>query len=253
MEKLMKNLTILALAVLAIALPIHAQQHAVLATTLSAAITSTATRFNVASATGINAPTLSAPAQAGTALYVVDIGQTRGELMMVTAISSTSVTVSRTQSRAVSHASGAMVLVATAANWFSTVDPLGSCVTATVYASPYVNTSNGNQWICSSKTLTWVPYWGTPNQNPQLQTATATASVAGATAIIGPLVEISGTEAITSFTMSTGWNGQGFCIQPTAAFTTVAGNNIAEASTADANQTLCYVWNAVNSNFSASY
>ncbi len=84
-------------------------------------------------------------------------------------------------------------------------------------------------------------------------TATATASVAGATAIAGPLVEIDGTEAITSFTMSTGWNKQGFCIQPAAAFTTVAGNNIAEASTADANQTLCYVWNDRAAAFTSSY
>ncbi len=177
--------------------------------------------------------------------------QTMGERVHVTAVSSTTISITRFN-RPSAHASGAMVLVATKANWFQTVDPQGSCVTAQTYVTPYVNINNGTQWLCSATTLTWVPSWGNP-LDKQLITSTATASVAGATAIVAPLVEISGTEAITSFTMPTGWNGQGFCVLPTAAFTTVAGNNIAEATTADANQTLCFVWNARAAAFAASY
>lgn len=245
----MKTIKALAITFL-LALTAFAQQNTILQTSASAAMTATQTFVTVASATGINAPTNTVP---GSMLFIQDIGQTMGEAVNVTSVSGTRIGIARTQSRAVAHASGAMVLVATSPNWFYTVDPTGSCVTAQTYATPYVNISNGNQWKCSSKTLTWVPHWGTPTTSWQVTTATATASVAGATAIVGPLVEISGTNAITSFTMSTGWNGEGFCVQPTGAFTTVAGNNIAEASTADANQTLCYVWNAVNSNFTASY
>lgn len=247
----MKNLFRIAILGL-VALSAFGQQNTILQTSLSAAITATQTKFAVASATGINAPSF-ANGTAGSALFIQDRGQTMGELVTVTGISGTTVTVSRTQSRATAHTSAAMVLVATAANWFYTVDPQGSCVTAQTYATPYVNTTNGNQWFCSSKTLSWVPGWGNYSAPPQMLTATATASVGGATAIAGPLLQISGTNAITSFTMSTGWNGQGFCVNPTAAFTTVAGNNIGEASTADANQTLCFSWDAVNANFSASY
>jgi len=226
-----------------------AQLNTVLQTSLSAAITPTQTQFAIASATGVVAPSA---VVAGSALYIVDIGQTKGELVNVQAITGTTVTVRRAQ-RASGHISGARVLVATAANWFYSVDPQGNCVTASTYANPYVNVVNGNQWKCSTQTLTWVPHWGNTAGSPQLLSGTATASVGGATAIAGPLVEISGTAAITSFTMSTGWNGQGFCVYPTGAFTTVAGNNIAEASTADADQILCFVYNARADTFSSSY
>jgi len=245
----MKTINVIAIGLL-LSLSAYGQQNTILQTSLSAAVTAQATQIRVASASGINAPSFSS-GLAGSALWVVDPGQTMGELMRVSAVSGTTISVTRSN-KVTAHASGAMVLVATNANWFQTVDAQGSCVLAQTYVTPWVNTNNGNQWKCSTQTLTWVPSWGTPG-DPQLLTGTATASVAGATAIAGPLVEISGTEAITSFTMSTGWNGQSFCVQPTAAFTTVAGNNIAEASTADANQTLCFTWNARAAAFSASY
>lgn len=244
--KIMRTITILGLLVASA----FGQQNTIRQTSLSAAITATATRITVASATGISAPTISS---AGSALYIVDIGQTMGELVSVTAVSGTTISVSRIQGRATGHISGAMVLVATAPNWFYTIDPQGSCVLAQTYATPYVNTSTGSQWLCSTKTLSWTASWGNTTGSPQALTATATASVAGATAIAGPFVEISGTNAITSFTMSTGWNGQGFCVYPTAAFTTTATNNISEATTADADQILCYVYNANSAKFSPSY
>lgn len=244
---------LLAIALLA-TFSVAAQQHSIVQTSLSAAITSTQTKFNVASATGINAPSF-ASGTAGSSLYVVDIGQTFGELMQVTGISSTTVTVSRTTGPGTAHASGAMVLVATAPNWFFTTNPSGTCTTATVYSSPYVNVATGQKWICSAKTGTWTPSWGNLSSLPQVLSATATASAAGATAIAGPLLEISGTNAITSFTMSTGWNGEGFCVFPTGAFTGTATNNIAKAFTAVANRTLCFTYdaNASTAGFSPSY
>ncbi|HEY1340985.1 MAG TPA: hypothetical protein VGF59_25915 [Bryobacteraceae bacterium] len=227
-----------------------AQLNSIVQTSLSAAITSSQTSFNVASATGINAPTTTVP---GSVLYVVDPGQKQGEAMPVVAVSSTTITVRRTNGRAVAHASGSMVLVATSPNWFYSVDPQGTCTAASVYVSPYINITNGNQWLCSSKTGTWTAGWGNNIGTPAVLSATATASVAGATAIAGPIVEISGTNAITAFTMSTGWNGQGFCVNPTAAFTTTATSNIAKASTGVASKALCYTYDAQLAAFAPSY
>ncbi len=242
----LKKLTILGL----LAVSAFAQQNTVLQTSLSSAMTATTTRLVVAANTGISAPTIST---AGSSLYIVDIGQTSGELVQVTAVSSTTISVSRFQGRATAHASGAMVLVATAPNWFQTVDPQGTCTLAQTFVTPYVNVSNGNQWKCSSKTGTWTASWGTAGGSPQVLSATATASQAGATAIAGPYLEISGTNAITSFTMSTGWNGQGFCAYPTAAWTITATNNIAKAATAVADRTICFSYDANSSKFSPSY
>ncbi len=245
----MKNITRIALAALILSVSAFAQVNTIVRTTLSAAVTASATTIRVASATGINGGSVS---QAGSALYITDIGQTAGELVQVISVSGTTLTVRRA-AKVSAHVNGALVLVATNANWFNSVDPQGSCITASAYTDIWLNVVSGDKWKCSSQTLSWVPFWGNHQNDAQLLTATATASVAGATAIIGPLVEISGTEAITSFTMSNGWNGEGFCVLPTAAFTTVAGNNIAEATTADANQTLCFVWNARAAAFAASY
>jgi hypothetical protein len=243
------NIKHIMLTIVLVATAALGQINSVLTTTTTAAMTQTQTTVTVSSATGIVAPSTSA---AGSALYIVDIGNPTGELVNVTAVSGTTISINRASSRAKPHVSGAMVLVATAPNWFNTTDPYGSCTTATVYASPWVNTLTGRQWLCSSKTLSWVPGWNN-SYNKQVITATATASVAGATAISAPLVHISGTNAITSFTMGTGWNGDGFCVVPDGAFTGTATNNIGKAFTAVASRTLCFTWDAVNSSFTPSY
>ncbi len=236
----MKNLTKLSILFALSSVLAFGQLNSLVQTSLSAAITAKQTTFAVAAATGINGASASVP---GSALYIVDPGQIRGELVNVISISSTTVTVRRAD-KATPHVSSAMVLVATAPNWFYSVDPVGSCVTASVYASPYLNVTNGAQWLCSAKTLSWVPGWGNPYGSPAVLSGTATASVAGATAVAGPLIEISGTNAITSFTMSVGWNGNPFCVVPTGAYTTTATNNIAKASTGVSKVQQCWVWDA---------
>lgn len=140
------------LAVLSI-VSAFAQLNSIVYTTTSAAITSTQSCFAVASATGISAPTTTAP---GTTLYIVDTGQTNGEKMVVNSISSTTVCVDRTRGGgAYAHASGAQVL-AGSANWFYSVDPKGSCTLASTYSAPYYNTVTGQEWVCSAITGTWV-------------------------------------------------------------------------------------------------
>lgn len=147
-----KNLSILALLVSGSA---FAQLNTLVQTSLSAAITATQTSFAVASATGINAPSSTVP---GSDLYIADLGQAKGELVTVTSLSSTVVSVRRGAkgTKATAHISGAMVLVATAPNWFNSTDPMGSCVTASTYVTPYLNVVNGQQWVCSPITLSWV-------------------------------------------------------------------------------------------------
>ncbi len=227
-----------------------AQQNTLVQTSLSAAITAQVTQIRVAANTGINAPNFN-NGQAGSLLFVQDLGQTLGEVMQVTGVSGTTISVSRTGTVR-SHRSGATVLVATNANWFYSVDPVGSCVTAQTYVSPWLNITSGSQWKCSAQTLAWEPSWGAPGTS-HLLSGTATASVAGATAIVGPRVEISGSNAITSFTMSVGWNGQDFCVYPTGAFTVTATNNISKAATAVADRELCFYYNARLAAFSPSY
>lgn len=239
-------------ALLGLSLSADAAINTILKTTLSANITQTQTCFNVASATGITAGSFN-DGTVGSNLYIADLGQ-KGEVVTVQRLTGTQVCVLRAD-RATRHNSGAMVLVATAPNWFQYVDPQGAVTSCSnVFVSPWVNVTSGAMFECSSKTLSWVPYWGTAtSETAQVLSATATASVAGATAITGPFSEISGTEAITSFTMSTGWNGQGFCVYPTAAFTGTATNNIAKAFTAVADRVLCFAYNANSSKFSPSY
>lgn len=255
----MKTLRTLALLGLFTAIAAFGQLNTLVQTSLNGAITQTQNYIVVNSATGIVAPSNGV---AGSSIWVQDIGQAMGELMTTQSISGTTITVARTGSRAKPHLNAAMVLIATAPNWFQTADPRGSCVTASTYVTPWLNINNGLQWICSAKTLAWIPGWGNRITSPQINGASAIASVGGTTAVDGPLLHISGTNAITAFLPGIGWNGNGFCVIPDGAFTTTTGGTtvattrviaIAIASTAVANKTLCFTYDFTNSKFTASY
>lgn len=226
-----KNFLILALLVSASA---FAQQNTLVQTSLSAAVTANQTFVVVASATGINAPSSGVP---GSALYIVDFGQTKGELAQVISVTSTTIGLRRSGA-AKAHASGSMVLVATSPNWFASSDPMGSCTTATTFATPYLNTVTGNQWLCSTITLTWVPGFG--NYNAPVAATAAVASAAGLVTPSGPLMHFTGALAITGFNIPVGYNGGPICIVPDGAFTTTTANNIALASTGVVSKALCY-------------
>jgi len=158
-----KNLfSILILAALMAALS-FAQQNTVLRTTLSAAATSTDRTVTVASATGISV---------GSALYIVESGQVKGELSRVTSVTGTIIGLSRVQ-RSPAHASGAQVLVATTASWFQTTDPIGSCTTASSFVTPWVNTVSGRISTCDAVTGTWVAYYDRVFFVPPTQCTTA--------------------------------------------------------------------------------
>ena len=247
--KTMKNTLKYLIAVFALLLaPIaYAQQNTLTGTTLGAAVTSSATLVQVASTTGM---AVTSNSGYNTQIYV------DGELMTVLNINGLVLTVARGQAGtgSHSHASGAVVYAGRPA-WFYSTDPkAGSCVLANVVVTPWINVTTGNQWICPSVTLQWAPGFGNPG-NSALPPGVSllVASVGGATAISGPLFHISGTNAITSFTVPVGGVGQNFAVIPDAAFTIVAGNNIAASSTAIANKTMYFVWDDTNSKYVPSY
>jgi hypothetical protein len=171
-------------------------------TTLSAAMTSSATQLVVASATYISAPTGGFKQK----IYVIDPGSAKGELMTVEAVSGTTVTVSRLDEFKSDHASGSYVLIANVdptVPGFATMDPTpGSSPTATV---PWVNVTTGAQWLYSSVLKRWVPGFNNPNPKaPTVAVASANAPITPS----GPLCHISGTTGpITGITRPVGFTG----------------------------------------------
>jgi len=232
--------------------PAFAQQHTLTQTSTSAAIAATDSVIPVSSATGINAPN-TATGEPGSMLFVQDPGDARGEAMRVVSISGTNITVTRnglSGSKAVAHVSGSMVLIGEP-NWFYSTDPDGACTASATLVTPYVNVQNGRQWLCSTVTLSWVP--GFQNTDAPAQPTTAVASVAGATLPSGPLFHVTGTNAITSWSIPVGQVSGGFCIIPDAAYTTTATNNIALATTGVVSKVQCWTFDAKTAKFYPSY
>jgi hypothetical protein len=270
---------LVALVVLLFPLIGQAQQNLLVQTTLSAAIpapTQTASPpapyaiVQVASATGIVGYQLNQTSTINTQNFWV-IYVDREEMGVVQA-SGTTLQVIRgyNSTVATSHASGAMVLYGKAA-WFYNYDPgavlsqggpgvAGGlvCTVAGQYAFPWLNVRNGAMWACSPTSLTYVPWFGNSNNPTQSIDFGTSAASTGAQAIIAPLFRLSGTNAITSFTIPVGFNatavgGGQFCIVPTGAFTWTLTNNIADAGTAVVGKTLCFTWDAGTAKFSSSY
>lgn len=224
----MKTFNIITLAIVS-ALGCLAQQNTMPATTLSASMTAGQTCFNVASATGINAPAQNVPASQ---LYIIDYGQSMGDLRQVTTVTSTRICTRIQAGKAPAHSSGAIVLVATSPNWFYSTNPQGTCTTANTLVTPYVNTATGQQWLCSSVTSRWVPGWG--NMSAPQDVTAAVASVAGATTLSGPFFHMTGTNAVTGFTLPVGFTGGCVTIVADAIWTWTAAGNILTAGTTTA-------------------
>ena len=169
------------------------------------------------------------------------------------------------------HASGAMVLIGTVSPQFGgfsgsggfqqTDPPLGGvCNLANTGYTPWVNVITGAQWQCTSTNGTpanngvWTPSWNNPLAKQSPYTTAAVASVAGATLPSGPFFHLTGTNAITSWTIPVGFNatavGSGsFCFIADGASSTTATNNIGTAITFTANNVYCFFWDQQNSKF----
>lgn len=223
-------------------------QTALTQTTLSSAALSTDNIINVTSATGISAP---APGVTATQLYVIAPGNPRGEVMLVQAVSSTAITVARgRQGARTAFPSGSRVLIGNP-NYFKDYEPSGGCTTAATTYTPWVTTRTGLQWLCSTITLSWVPGWG--NTTAPIASTASVASAAGAILPSGPLFTVSGTSAITGFTIPVGFVSGCFTTIPTGAFTWTTAGNIGLAGTAVVGRALTFCWHDTGAKFYPSY
>lgn len=272
MKNTIKNL-ILLLAVLLLPFVAFGQQNSLVQTTTAAAIVvptqttapGTPQYIQLASVTGITAPTLNATGTINQqSQWVVYVDR---EAMLVTGVNGTTLQVTRgyNSTTATAHASGTMALYGRSV-WFYQNDPGavtiadGSisgvpCTPSTVFVTPWLNVRNGAQWICSATTNTWIPGW---NNNGTPIMAGTQASVAGSTPVLGPFFQISGTNAITGFTIPLGFNGTAFgggCFtaMPTGIWTWTAAGNISVAGTVTAASTpVTFCWNAATSKWNPS-
>lgn len=217
-------------------------QNSLVQTTLSVAQTAGSNTLTVASTTGITVTN-----NTTSTLVYVD-----RELETVIAISGKQLTVARGASgtRAAPHASGTMALSGNPTYFFQS-DPSGSCGPAgTQLATPYVNVISGEQWLCSTITLTWVPGWNNPNTK---LVTTAVASAAGTITPSGPLFHITGTNSITGFVTPLGCNAtavggcQFLAICDAVCVWTAAGNISAASGTVVAKTGILFTWDATTS------
>lgn len=244
----MKSLALLAFAGFA-----FAQTNTLSQTTVSSAVLATDSILNVASTSAMNAYSLSAGTPASE-LYVIAVGQPRGEVMTVASIlSSTQVRVNRRGQGGARQGfpTGAVVLIGQP-NYFYDYDPSGSCVSGTVFVTPWVNTKSGYQWLCSSVTGTWVPGWNNPAGDAFAPTA-AVASAAGAITPSGPLFHVTGTSAITGFTLPAGFVSGSFTVIPDGLWTTTNAGNIALGSTAVVSKPITFTYDPNTAKFYPSY
>jgi len=203
------------------------------------------TTITLASLTGVVGPIQGTPQ---TLIYIDN------ELMAVTGTPNTALLTVPVQrgyqsTTAMPHVSGTMVLIGAPFQFYSS-DPGGlaippvtsafsACNPLTIQSTPYLNYVTGRQWLCSSITNTWVPGWNNASFVDGIAVSVI-ASVAGSTPIGGPVFEISGTNAITGFTMNAGgaigfngtaFGGGCFYVIPTGIFTWTAAGNISVAGT----------------------
>jgi hypothetical protein len=276
MKTKMKHLAT-ALAAIALALfcpaPMHAQQQTMTQTTLASIVngpafysgtgTSSAlqTLIQLTSTTGISAPVLP-----GTPSTIIYVGR---EAMGVFNVNTTTgfVTVNRGYlgTQASPHPSGDMVLVAP--NYAVTIaqggnpvpdglfgqdPPLGGgCTASGTTTTPWVNVMTGAQWICSSVTGTWVPGWNNPLAGDFSGQAATVPAATGTITPSGPLFIVSGSGAISGFSIPIGCNAtaSGACSFTVisaagSTWTWTAAGNIMTAGTGTAGHTFVFTWSA---------
>jgi hypothetical protein len=243
-------------------------QAALTSTTLSGAISSTATSLCLASVTGIAAPYLP-----GTPVSEIYIDREALGVFSVNTVSNC-VGVNRGYlgTKQSAHSNGKMVLISNqyqttlaqggnpSPNGFDDHDPsqgascasgTGSLVSTLPATYPLLNVLTGAQWLCSTITNTWVPGFNNPLAMVSPGPTTAVASAATIT-ITGPFFHITGTTAINTINGAVGCDtsAYGTCAF-LATFDTGASNqigtsgniNVASAITTTAGSTYLFVWN----------
>ncbi len=214
-------------------------------TTLSAAIDNKQKVFAVAAATGITAPVLNTAqggigGNSGTGTIMLFIDR---ELMKVTAITSTTVTVIRgVGTAATAHANATKVIAGTAAA-FAQFDPIGGCTRTLLSYTPVVNTTTGTINDCTGASAAWSNFTTNPGIGAVI------ASTAGVIAPLAKVTHVSGTAAITGLTVPAGLApGNTLTLIPDGAFTYTTAGNISIIGTAVLNKALILTWDGVKFN-----
>jgi hypothetical protein len=248
---------------LALVAPRADAQTALSQTTLTNAVTASATSIVVGSVTGMLTRAL--PGSPTTIVYVGN------EAMGVTSINTTTgqlgVIRGYLGTRTAAHPAADMVLYGNVTPQFTAFysqDPPfnGGCTASATLSTPWINVLTGAQWLCSTVTTTWVPGWNNPLAAASPHVTAAVASAAGLITPSGPMFHVTGTAAITGFNIPVGFNataagGGCFVVIPDGVFTYTAANNIGLASTGlnagtavvVVNQPITFCWDATNSKF----
>ena len=140
-------------------------------------------------------------------------------------------------------------------NGFFEYDPNGDTSVTGAYPGtpgnlPWINVTNGNQWLRGINGQ-WVPGWNNPSSISGVTAAVA--SAAGAILPSGRLFHVTGTAAVTGFTIPTGMAGGEFTIIPDGAFTWTTAGNIGLAGTAVVSRALTFRWESALLKFFPSY
>jgi len=218
-------------------------------TTLSGALALKSNIANVASASGIAGPTN----QLTQKLYIINPETARGELVDVAGVSGTAITLSRLGAFRQAFLSGAIVVIGSQVQYnpsFFGYDPVGGVAAVDVPAVPWINVVNGNQWLRSVDGL-WIPGW--QNTSQPVGVSDVVASAAGAILPSGPLFHVTGTAAVTGFTIPVGFTGGSFTIIPDGNFTWTTAGNIGLAGTAVTGRAIIFTWDSNAGKFFPSY
>jgi hypothetical protein len=246
----MKTLNRIAFVFAFVCVAAFAQTNTLTQTSLSTAALATDKFINVTSATGINAPAIQS-GTVGSELYLVAPGNPRGVTVLVTSVSGTAIGIRPTSGGAMTALPSGSMVLAGQPNWFYGFDPSGGCTQSATFVTPWINTKTGNQWLCSTVTNSWVPGFANDVAPP-----TPTAAVASAAGLItpsGPLFHVTGTSAITGFTLPVGFAFGSFCVVPDGIFTTTNATNIAIASTAVVSKVDCWTYDPATTKFYPAY
>ncbi len=221
-------------------------------TTLAAAITNKAQYLTVASATDLSSPSSNFQQQ----IYVINPGATKGELMNVVSVSGTTVQVARLSLFRQAFLTGAIVIInplnpATQVSGFVETDP--NPVPAVAPTLTWiVNVTNGNQWLYSTVSASWVP--GFNNTVAPMAPTAAIASVAGTITPSGPMFHITGALAITGIVRPSGFTSGSITVIPDGNFTWTTGDgSIGVAGTAVTARTLTFTYDWIAAKWYPSY
>jgi len=134
---------------------------------------------------------------------------------------------------------------------FYEFNPNGSPAADPNFTTPWVNVVTGEQWLYSALTKQWVAGWNNPSsiKGP----TAAVASAAGAILPSGPLFHVTGTAAVTGFTIPVGFSGGSFRVVPDGAFTWTTAGNIGLAGTGVVGRVVEFIWDSNAGKFYPSY